>query len=95
MSVYTPQNMILASGIIAWILLIVVLVFKKEKYMLPPGLAFNMPPQEVSKVLTDDCFSDCQAIQRGPGTKTWEACKNECKQNYAVGGIGYNNFNGF
>ena len=32
MSVYTVQNMILVSGIIAWILLIVVLVFKKENY---------------------------------------------------------------
>lgn len=32
MSLYTPQNMILTTGIIAWILLIVVLVFKREKY---------------------------------------------------------------
>jgi len=32
MSLLTPQSMILAAGIIAWILLIVVLVFKREKY---------------------------------------------------------------
>jgi len=32
MSVYNVQNMILVSGIIAWILLIAVLVFKKENY---------------------------------------------------------------
>jgi hypothetical protein len=32
MSLLTQQSMILAAGIIAWILLIVVLVFKREKY---------------------------------------------------------------
>lgn len=41
MSVYTPQNMILVSGIIAWILLVVVLVFKKKKFQCAPGLLWD------------------------------------------------------
>lgn len=65
MSLYTPQNMILAAGIIACILLVVVMVFKKEKFESQLESQLNFQGGTVQ----------CQYYEGGPMDTSYEVIK--------------------